>query len=42
VFSGCRIDFSRVDDWGHPPEFDWEGTPPAGVTMPAATGDDSQ
>ena len=27
-FSGGEVDFSSAADWSHPPEFDWEGTPP--------------
>ena len=33
-FSGGAVDFSDAADWSHPPEFDWEGTPPPGVKLP--------
>ena len=36
IFSGGTVDFSHVADWSRPPKFDWEGTPPVGVTLPAA------
>ena len=41
-FSGSTVDFSNPADWAHPPEFDWKGTPPAGVKLPAAIGGQSQ
>jgi len=34
-FSGRTLDFSRVADWSHPPEFGWDGPPPPGVRLPA-------
>ena len=34
-FSGGLVDFSEVENWSHPPLFDWDGKPPAGVTLPA-------
>ena len=34
-FSGADVDFSQLTTWTHPPEFDWDGTPPAGVKLPA-------
>ncbi len=40
-FSGGTVDFSGVADWSHPPTFDWEGTPPTGVKLPAAFVGDS-
>ena len=33
-FGGGAVDFSDAADWSHPPEFDWEGTPPPGVKLP--------
>ena len=33
-FGGGTVDFSDAADWSHPPEFDWEGTPPPGVKLP--------
>jgi hypothetical protein len=38
-FSGCTVDFSSAADWSHPPRFDWEGAPPAGVKLPATRGE---
>jgi uncharacterized protein YjbI with pentapeptide repeats len=35
-FSGGMVDFSNVGDWSHPPTFDWDGTPPLGVMLPAS------
>ena len=35
-FSGGQVDFAEAGMWSHPPEFDWDGKPPAGVTLPAA------
>jgi hypothetical protein len=32
-FSGSRVNFSSAV-WTHPPKFDWDGTPPAGVKLP--------
>jgi hypothetical protein len=34
-FSGGTVDFSGVADWSRPPEFNWKGTPPSGVKLPA-------
>jgi uncharacterized protein YjbI with pentapeptide repeats len=34
-FSGGTVNFSEVENWSHPPLFDWDGKPPAGVTLPA-------
>jgi uncharacterized protein YjbI with pentapeptide repeats/uncharacterized membrane-anchored protein YhcB (DUF1043 family) len=34
TFSDGTVDFSSAGDWSHPPEFDWEGTPPPGVKLP--------
>ena len=34
AFSGGSIDLEDSRDWSHPPVFDWDGTPPAGVTLP--------
>jgi Pentapeptide repeats (9 copies) len=42
VFFGGEVDFSEAGDWSHPPTFDWEGVPPAGVRLPAAVGRESQ
>jgi len=42
VFSGGEVDFSNARDWSHPPRFDWEGTPPLGVKLPAGIGGESQ
>jgi uncharacterized protein YjbI with pentapeptide repeats len=42
VFSGAEVDFSNARDWSHPPRFDWEGTPPAGVKLPAGSGGESR
>ncbi len=39
-FSGAEVDFSDADDWSHRPKFDWQGTPPAGVKLPATRGGD--
>jgi Pentapeptide repeats (9 copies) len=36
AFTGSEVDFGHSADWSHPPVFDWENGPPAGVTMPAA------
>jgi uncharacterized protein YjbI with pentapeptide repeats len=41
-FSGGEVDFSLAFGWSHPPTFDWQGTPPAGVKLPAAIADVSQ
>jgi len=41
VFSGAEVDFSNNVSWSHPPKFNWEGTPPAGVKLPEATGGQS-
>ena len=37
AFSGAEVDFSNARDWSHPPRFNWEGTPPAGVKLPAGS-----
>ena len=37
-FSGGEVNFSRVADWSHPPEFSWGGSPPSGVRLPAHDG----
>jgi hypothetical protein len=37
-FSGGQVDFSKVDDWSHPPVFGWSGAPPAVVLLPEETG----
>ena len=42
MFTAGVIDFSDPADWSHPPKFDWEGTPPAGVRLPAGTGAEGQ
>jgi hypothetical protein len=34
VFSDGQVDFGGVRTWSKPPTFDFEGTPPAGVTWP--------
>jgi ribosomal protein L29 len=34
-FSGGEVDFRYPGDWSQPPVFGWEGTPPAGVMLPA-------
>jgi hypothetical protein len=34
TFSDGTVDFSSAGDWSHPPEFDWEGTPPPGAKLP--------
>jgi len=36
-FSGGTVDFSAAADWSHPPTFGWDGLPPHGVKLPAAT-----
>lgn len=41
-FSGGKADFSSAADWSHPPRFNWHGTPPAGIKLPAAEGSESQ
>lgn len=41
-FSSAEVDFRRAGDWSHPPKFDWEGLPPAGVKLPAAGSSVSQ
>jgi hypothetical protein len=41
-FSGGQVDFAGATDWPHPPRFDWEGTPPAGLTLPASLGGEAQ
>jgi hypothetical protein len=33
-FSGGQVTFSIATDWSHPPQFDFTGTPPLGVTLP--------
>jgi uncharacterized protein YjbI with pentapeptide repeats len=33
-FSGGGVDFTKAKDWSVPPIFSWNGTPPAGVTLP--------
>jgi hypothetical protein len=35
--SGATADFSDVADWSRPPMFEWDGTPPPGVHLPAAS-----
>jgi uncharacterized protein YjbI with pentapeptide repeats len=35
-FTGGKVNFSHAADWSHPPEFDWKGTPPAGVKLPGS------
>jgi hypothetical protein len=35
VFSGGTADFRDPDRWSQSPVLDWEGTPPAGVLLPA-------
>ena len=35
-FSGGKVNFARASDWSHPPKFDWDGKPPAGVKLPAS------
>lgn len=42
LFGGGGVDFSRAADWTHPPGFEWKDAPPAGIKLPAATGDDAQ
>ena len=37
-FSGSTVSFSEAFDWSHPPQFDWNGTPPPGVLLPAQSG----
>jgi len=39
TFTGGHVDFSQAADWSHPPGFDWTGTPPATIKLPAATGE---
>jgi uncharacterized protein YjbI with pentapeptide repeats len=34
-FNGGEVDFSDVTNWSHAPEFDWQGTPPPMVKLPA-------
>ena len=34
-FSGGLVDLRHASDWSHPPRFDWEGTPPEGLKLPA-------
>lgn len=41
-FSGSQVDFSNAADWSHPPGFDWDSHPPAGVKLPAAAQDESR
>jgi hypothetical protein len=36
-FTGATVDFSRSLDWSHPPRFDRNGKPPAGVMLPTGT-----
>ncbi len=37
--SGGMVDFSHVNEWSQPPQFDWgDGVPPEGVTLPAESG----
>jgi uncharacterized protein YjbI with pentapeptide repeats len=36
-FSGGTVDFREPYAWLQPPVFDWDGAPPAGVTLPTAT-----
>ena len=40
IFSGGEVDFSDVEDWKHPPKFDFEGAPPLGLRLPAAASDE--
>jgi uncharacterized protein YjbI with pentapeptide repeats len=37
-FPSGQVDFSLTAVWTHPPEFDWKGTPPSGVKLPAQPG----
>lgn len=37
VFSGGEVDFGDAGVWSHPPLFDWNGEPPAWVTLPPGT-----
>jgi hypothetical protein len=41
-FVGGTVDFSLVDAWSHPPSFNWQGTPPAGVKLPEGIGGEAQ
>ena len=36
-FTGGTVDFGGSLDWSHPPRFDWNGKPPAGVILPTGT-----
>jgi hypothetical protein len=38
-FSGGTVDFSQVNDWSHPPVFDWDGMPSEGLRLPGADGE---
>jgi uncharacterized protein YjbI with pentapeptide repeats len=35
-FSGGKVSFISARLWSHPPEFPWNGEPPAGVVLPPA------
>ena len=34
-FSGGEVDFSKVADWSHQPQFDGDGMQPSGVRLPS-------
>jgi uncharacterized protein YjbI with pentapeptide repeats len=36
-FTDGTVDFGDVDDWSHPPLFNWNGEPPTGVILPTGT-----
>jgi hypothetical protein len=36
-FSGGAVDFAKAETWSHPPLFDWNGKPPAGVMLRRGT-----
>jgi hypothetical protein len=41
-FTGGEVDFAKAKSWSHPPLFDWKGTPPVGVKLPAGIGGEAQ
>ena len=36
AFVGGTVDFHGASEWSQPPKFNWRGTPPTGVVLPAS------
>ena len=41
-FTGGTVDFGHVGGWSHPPRFDWNDEPPAGVILRTDIGGEAQ